>query len=99
MTIDIPEDIARRLESLALEKDTDIGDLLRDLLARYEDERDDKARSRPTTADFARNASDAGLASPKPTNTAERSREILNTEYVDYLYERRVKGSSAIPRK
>ena len=99
MTIDIPEDVALRLEELAKQDDADIGDLLRDLLACYEHERDDKAMRRATGADFARNAKAAGLASPHPVNTAERSREILNTEYVDYLYERRVKGSSAVPRK
>lgn len=37
MTIDIPEDIALRLEALAKQNDADISDLLRDLLERYED--------------------------------------------------------------
>ncbi|MCY4063424.1 MAG: hypothetical protein OXG53_13725 [Chloroflexi bacterium] len=127
MTIEIPEDVALRLEELSKQDDADIGDLLRDLLARYEDERAAKAKRRATGADFARNAKAAGLASPhpvdtdekqwatladlarhakkmnmaspEPVNTAERSREILNTEYADYLYERRVKGSSAVPHK
>jgi len=99
MTIDIPEDVALRLEELAKQDDTDIGELLCDLLERYEDERAAKQKRWATGADFARNAKAAGLASPEPTNTAERSREILNTESVDYLYERRVKGSSAVPRK
>ena len=38
MTIDIPEDIALRLEALAKQNDADISDLLRDMLARYEAE-------------------------------------------------------------
>ena len=37
MTIDIPEDIALQLEKLAKRNDADIGDLLRELLERYED--------------------------------------------------------------
>lgn len=72
MTIEIPEDVSQRLEKLAKQQNADIGDLLRDLLARYEDERDDKAKHRPTTADFARNAKAAGLASPHPVDTDEK---------------------------
>ena len=96
MTIDIPDDVARRLEDLAEQNDADIGDLLRDMIGRYDNGGDAKEKRRATTADFARNAKEAGLASPQRTNTAEGSREILNTEYVDYLYERRVKGSAAV---
>ena len=99
MTIDVPEDVALRLEELAKRKDADIGDLLRDLLERYESEHENDDKQWATLADLARHAKAAGLSSPKPVNTAGRSREILNTEYVDYLYERCVKGSSAIPRK
>ena len=95
MTIDIPEDVALRLEKLAKEQDADIGDLLRDMLRQYSVERDAKEKQRATTADFARNAIAAGMASPHPVNTAERSREILNAEYADYLRERRVRGSAA----
>ena len=88
MTIDIPADVAQRLEALANRQDNDIGDLLRDMLERYEDERDAKDRRRATTADFARNALAAGLSSPQPVDTSERSREILNTEFADYLKRR-----------
>ena len=72
MTIEIPEDVALRLEELAKLDDADIGDLLRDLLARYEAERDAKAKRRATGADFARNAKEAGLASPHPVDTDEK---------------------------
>ncbi|MCY3781761.1 MAG: hypothetical protein OXG78_15715 [Chloroflexi bacterium] len=99
MTIDIPEDIALRLKALAKQYDADINDLLRDMLARYEDKPDSKQKRWATGADFARNAKAAGLASPEPVDSSARSREILNTEYADYLYERSVKGSSAVPRK
>ena len=98
MTIDIPEDIALQLEEMAKRNDADIGDLPRDMLARYEAERAAKQKCWATGADFARNAKAAGLASPEPVDTSERSREILNTEFADYL-KRRVKGSLAAPRK
>ncbi len=88
MTIDIPEDIALRLEQLAKRKDADIGDLLRDMIKRYANEGETDDKQWATLADLARHAKAAGLASPEPSNTAERSREILNTEYVDYLKSR-----------
>ena len=72
MTIDIPEDVSLRLEQIAKQQNADIGELLRDLLARYEDERDDKAKRRPTTTDFARNASAAGPASPQSVDTDDK---------------------------
>lgn len=85
MTIDIPEDIARRLETLAKRKDADIGDLLREWLERYEAEHENDDKQWATLADLARHAKAAGLSSPKPVNTAGRSREILNAEFADYL--------------
>ena len=88
MTIDIPEDIALRLEALAKQKDADINDLLREFLEKYTHEQDAKEKRRATGADFARNALAAGLSSPHPVDTAERSREILNTEFADYLKRR-----------
>ena len=99
MTIEIPQDVALRLEQLANQQNADIGDLLRDWLERYEAECDTDDKQWATLADMARHAKELNMASPEPVDTAGRSREILNTEYVDYLYERRVKGSSAIPRK
>lgn len=85
MTIDIPQDVAQRLEELAKRKDADIGDLLRDWLERYEAERENDDKQWATLADLARHAKAAGLSSSKPVNTAGRSREILNTEFADYL--------------
>ena len=88
MTIDIPEDIALRLEELAKQNDADIGELLRDMLERYANERETDEKQWATLADLARHAKAAGMASPEPVNTAERSRDILNTEYADYLKSR-----------
>ena len=42
-------------------------------------------------AEMAQNAREAGLASDERVDTAGRSREILNTEYADYLKRRRNK--------
>ncbi len=83
MTIDVPDDVALRLEQLAKQQDADIGDLLRDLLERYTDD-----KQWATLADLARHAKEMNMASSEPVNTAERSREILNTEYADYLKSR-----------
>ena len=88
MTIDIPEDIALRLEALAKQQDADIGELLREMIERYANEHDAKEKRPATTVEFARNALAAGLSSPHPVDTSERSREILNTEFADYLKRR-----------
>lgn len=89
MTIDIPEEITQQLEQLAAQHDVEVLVLLEQLMKRYTPE-----QKWATEADFARNALAAGLSSPHPVDTAERSREILDTEYADYLYDRRVKGSA-----
>ncbi len=88
MTIDIPEDVAQRLEQLAQQRDTDLGDLLRDMIERYAKERTADEKPWATLADLARHAKQMNMASPEPVNTAQRSREILNTEYADYLKSR-----------
>lgn len=88
MTIDIPEDVALRLEELAAQRDTSPGELLRDMIERYAKERAADDKPWATLADLARHAKLMNMASPEPVNTAERSREILNTEYVDYLKSR-----------
>ncbi|MDE2821370.1 MAG: hypothetical protein OXT68_04810 [Chloroflexota bacterium] len=88
MTIDIPEDVALRLEELAEQHDADPGDLLRDMIERYAKERLGDDERWATLADLARHAKEMNMASPEPVNTAKRSREILNTEYADYLKSR-----------
>ena len=84
MSIDIPEDVALRLGQLAQRQNIEIGELLRKMIERY------PADGRPwaTLADLARHAKKMNMASPETVNTAERSREILNAEYADYLESR-----------
>lgn len=88
MTINIPEDVALRLQQLAEQQDTSPGDLLRDMIERYAKERSPEDKRWATLADLARHAKQMNMASPEPVNTAERSREILNNEYADYLKSR-----------
>ena len=88
MTIDIPEDIALRLQKLAKQNDADISDLLRGWLERYENDNANDEKQWATLADMARHAKELNMASPEPVDTAGRSREILNTEYADYLQSR-----------
>ena len=83
MHIDIPEEITQQLEQFAERHDVEVAELLEQLMKRYKPE-----KKWATMADLARNAKEAGMASPHPVNTAERSREILNTEYADYLKSR-----------
>ena len=83
MNIGIPEEITQQLEELAAQHDVEVLVLLEQLVKRYTPE-----KKWATLADLARNAKEAGMASPEPVDTAGRSREILNTEYVDYLKSR-----------
>ena len=88
MTIDIPADIARRLHALAERDNLEIDDLLRDMLERYPDNGESDQKQWATLADLARHAKLMNMASPEVVDTAERSREILETEYADYLKSR-----------
>ena len=88
MFMNIPEDIADRLNQLAQQEGATVEDVLKTLLDQY--------MSQPRTgtlADLAQNARDAELASVQSVDTAERSRDILNTEYADYLKRRMNEGA------
>ena len=69
------------------------------MIERYAKERNTDEKQWATLADLARHAKELNMASPEPVNTSERSREILNTEYADYLCERKVKGRAAVSRQ
>ena len=85
MIIDIPQDLALRIEELAKEQGSTVEDLLRGLVDR-------QMANKPqlTLRDLARNAREAGLKSDKPVDTSERSREILNAEFADWV-DRRIR--------
>jgi hypothetical protein len=83
MLINIPEDVAQRLEKLAEEESSTVEEVLRALLNRYTPD-----TPPGSLAQMAQNARAAGLASAESVDTAERSREILNAEFADYLRRR-----------
>ena len=83
MKIDISDELGLRLRELAEERNLSVEELLRAMLDRYDIKRDGA-----TLADLARVALEANLSSEHPVDTSARSREILNTEYADYLKRR-----------
>ncbi len=88
MIIDVSPDLAKRIANLADEQGSTIEEILEEFLRERLDEREPKKR-RLTLADLAEIALSAGLSSDKPVDTAARSREILQTEYAEYLQRRR----------
>ncbi len=96
MILDIPEDISLQLAEMAQRQDAEIDELLRDMIKRYVTERNiadcsvESDGRYATWEDLLKSAHEAGLASPEPVDTAARSREILQTEYTDYLVKRRL---------
>jgi hypothetical protein len=83
MTLNIPDNLAERLEAVAQEQGSSVADLLTNWLNRY-------AANSPagSLAEMAENAREAALASAQVVDTAEKSREILQSEYADYLKRR-----------
>ncbi len=83
MIIEIPEDIKKQLEAFAEQQNVEVIAVLQALMDHY------RSQMRwATLAEMARNAKEANLSSPEPVDTSARSREILNTEFADYLKRR-----------
>lgn len=80
--IELPDDIANRLNELAAQQDASVGELIERMLSRY------TQPSSGSLAEMAQNAREANLASVEPVDTAANSREILNNEYADTLKQR-----------
>lgn len=83
VVINIPEDVALRLEQIARQEGSSVGDLLKILLDRYAPE-----TPPGSLAEMANNARQAGLSSAQPVDSARHSREILDGEYADILKRR-----------
>lgn len=83
MLINIPDEVANQLETLARERGVAVGELLQTLMTHYA-----APAGYASLADLAQTARDAGIASAQPVDTAAKSREILKTEYADYLKRR-----------
>ncbi len=85
MTI-LPENLAIRLHAIAAQQQRSPAAVLDQLLTDYETRiRLPAKRKKGTFATLVQSALDTDIRSDKPVDTASRSREILSTEYVDYL--------------
>lgn len=82
MLLNIPEEMGEQLEQLAQQQGRSILDLLANWINSYQE------APPGSLAELAQNAREANLASAGEVDTAARSREILNTEYADYLKRR-----------
>ena len=117
MLIEVPNDVALRLQDMAAERGCTVGEILRDWVggepseqkygtladmvenakaanldrkeaqpsASSEDEFDFDNPPPGSLAALALNARKANFGKSKYTDTAARSREILNTEFADYI--------------
>lgn len=88
MFIEVSVELVRRMYELAKREDDYLAEQLGNLLKRYAEE----APKYATLADLARYVDKLHAESPDEpailVDTAERSREILNTEFPDYLASR-----------
>ena len=85
MKIEVSDEVALGLQRVAQRRGFTVSELLETLLVELDGE-----QPFATLADMANDAEKTGLAAPQPVNTAERSREILQTEYADHLKRRRM---------
>ncbi len=83
------EHIAWRLLDIAQREQRSVEDVLDSLLANYPSESEAQETPKGTFAALNWAAEQAGIGlDAEPTDTSERSREILETEYADYLKRR-----------
>ena len=80
MKIEISDELGLRLKELAEDRNLSVEEMLSAMIDRYSPK-----RGSATLADLARIAREANLSSEHPVDTAARSREILNTEFADYV--------------
>jgi hypothetical protein len=91
VTITIPDKLARRLESIAQQENRSIDDVAASILEKHMPvapplaESDDDEEAPPGSLAALIKAADEADIRSDYTDTAERGREILNTEYPKYL--------------
>lgn len=83
MLIEVPNDVALRLQDMAAERGCTVGEVLRDWVGGEPSE-----QKYGTLADMVENAKAANLGTGKRVDTAARSREILKAEYPDFIRRR-----------
>ena len=82
------ETIATRLRDIAEQEERTVEEVIGSMLDTYRGGRETSAAPEPGSfAMLAKSAQEAGIQS-EATDTSERSREILSTEFADYLRRR-----------
>ena len=84
MNVELSDDIALELKRRAKDRGLTVDELVATLIRGTR-----RNGKRPTLAEFAENARKANLSTPYPVDTTARSREILETEYVEYIVRRK----------
>ncbi len=82
------DEVVRKLRDLANKEQRPVEQVLETMLAQYhtEEKVTDEDDPKPGTfAALAASAKRAGLASEKPVDTSERTREIMKSEYAEYV--------------
>jgi len=84
----IHDDLAKRLREIARRQNQTVEEMLTAIVEQYKSSVGDEMPIPGTPAALAASARRAGLRSPQPVDTSERTKEILNSEYADYLKRR-----------
>ncbi len=84
----IHDDLAKRLREIARRQNQTVEEMLTAIAEQYEPSVNDEIPLPGTPAALAASARRAGLRSDKVVDTSERTKEILNAEYADYLKRR-----------
>jgi len=88
LTIEITDEMAERLASIAKQRETTIQNALNQIILHYSSPLDAALAQRTDALAFlARTARNENWGSGR-NDTVERSREILNHEYPEYLHSR-----------
>ncbi len=98
MTIELPESLVQRIQAAAARKGQSPADLLGDLLTEVEDHTSEVPGTvaAPGTLDaLIEVAERTDLGSTDAVDTSIRSREILHTEFADYLKRRMEQDDNA----
>ena len=94
MNIEVSEEVGLHLKQLAEVRNLTMDELISAMLERY----DVKRRKGVTLADFAEMVSKARLSTAESADTADNSRDILNTRYAEHLKERGMSTSEVVEK-
>lgn len=81
----LPQYLLAELEKIAQNENRSAAEVLESMLKHY---KKPERITYATLADLAQSALEADFHSPEMTDTAERSRDIIQNEYADYLKRR-----------